>query len=348
MPNSGDTSVRLDLPYIQPAQAQKHVTHNEALHRLDALVQMTLVELGAETPPAEPAPGDIHGLGATPQGAWAGQAGKLAHWDGSGWNFIVPRDGWRGYDLLARRAVVHDGTDWQADLPDLAGLDGVGINTGWDGVNRLSLASQASLFSHEGTGGHQLKVNKAGAADTASLLFQTGFSGRAEMGTAGNDAFSIKVSADGTAWRDAFRADPATGTVDIAGKRAYHRGNVLGTAGQTGGLPTGALIERAANANGEYVRFADGTQICTVSRSPAITTGAHGPLQRSTSDFGAWTFPAAFASAPTVVANIESSNEWASCGIALSSGISGVIIFAVNPLNAITRTVRVTATGRWF
>ena len=40
-----ETSPRLDLPYIQPSQAQKHVTHNESLQRLDALVQMTVLAL---------------------------------------------------------------------------------------------------------------------------------------------------------------------------------------------------------------------------------------------------------------------------------------------------------------
>jgi hypothetical protein len=43
----------------------------------------------------------------------------------------------------------------------------------------------------------------------------------------------------------------------------YTMGNVLGTVSQLEGVPTGAIIERGSNANGEYVRFADGTQVCT-------------------------------------------------------------------------------------
>ncbi|MCZ4352271.1 DUF2793 domain-containing protein [Roseovarius aestuarii] len=46
-----DNSPRLGLPYLQPSQAQKHVTHNEALQRLDALVQLSVVALNVETPP---------------------------------------------------------------------------------------------------------------------------------------------------------------------------------------------------------------------------------------------------------------------------------------------------------
>ena len=49
-----ESSPRLALPYLQPSQAQKHVTHNEALLRLDAIVQLALEAMGAEVPPMEP------------------------------------------------------------------------------------------------------------------------------------------------------------------------------------------------------------------------------------------------------------------------------------------------------
>lgn len=42
----------------------------------------------------------------------------------------------------------------------------------------------------------------------------------------------------------------------------YHKGNILGTVSQSGGVPTGAIIERGSNANGEYVKFADGRLEC--------------------------------------------------------------------------------------
>jgi streptogramin lyase len=83
-----------------------------------------------------------------------------------------------------------------------------------DAVNRLTVAAPATLLNHAGSG-HQLKLNKATVADTASLLFQTGFSGRAEMGTAGTDAFGIKVSANGSVWFMALEADGATGRVTL-------------------------------------------------------------------------------------------------------------------------------------
>ncbi|MFC3119936.1 DUF2793 domain-containing protein [Jhaorihella thermophila] len=58
-----DLSPRLGLPYLLPSQAQKHVTHNEALRLLDALVQLTVESFEALTPPASPADGECHALG---------------------------------------------------------------------------------------------------------------------------------------------------------------------------------------------------------------------------------------------------------------------------------------------
>lgn len=100
------------------------------------------------------------------------------------------------------------------DLPPLQNLDGIGINATSDTVNRLSLSAEATLLSHDGAG-HQLKLNKAGASDTASLLFQSDWSGRAEMGLADSDDFSVKVNGDGTAWQEAITIDRTTSTVAL-------------------------------------------------------------------------------------------------------------------------------------
>ncbi len=53
-----DQTPNLNLPYILPAQAQKHVTHNEAIRALDALVQLCALDRDLATPPPSPADGD--------------------------------------------------------------------------------------------------------------------------------------------------------------------------------------------------------------------------------------------------------------------------------------------------
>jgi hypothetical protein len=64
-------------------------------------------------------------------------------------------------------------------------------------------------------------LNKAAPTDTASLLFQTGFSGRAEMGTSGSDDFAIKVSPDGNTFRTALSIDADNGAVQFQTGQNY-------------------------------------------------------------------------------------------------------------------------------
>ena len=91
----------------------------------------------------------------------------------------------------------------------------IGINgASTDATNKLAINSAASLFNHDGNG-HQIKLNKAAAGDTASVLYQTGFSGRAEFGTTGDDDFHVKVSPDGSTWFEAILADKDTGKVSF-------------------------------------------------------------------------------------------------------------------------------------
>ncbi|MEL6641500.1 MAG: DUF2793 domain-containing protein [Pseudomonadota bacterium] len=211
-----ETSPRLALPFIQPAQAQKHVTHNEAIERLDIIVQLTVVDVDATTPPASPSEGQTWALGPAPNGAWADQDGTLACYRGGGWMFLQPQTGWRAYCAADAQMRLYDGINWVVDdggTVSFDNLQGVGINATADATNRLSVAAEATLLNNEGAG-HQLKINKAGASDTASLLFQSAFSGRAEMGLAGTDDFSVKVG-DGSVWYTGFTVQGTDGKVQV-------------------------------------------------------------------------------------------------------------------------------------
>ena len=210
-----DLSPNLALPLLLPAQAQKHVTHNEALALLDLLVQLRVQRFDARTPPEAPGDGEVHAVGAGATGAWAGQDGRLAAWMGGGWVFVAPREGWRAWDVAGAEVRVHADGAWRPleALPP-GTVERLGVNATSDAGNRLAVAAPATLLTHEGAG-HQLKIDKAATGDTASLLFQTGFSGRAEMGTAGSDDWSIKVSADGGSWNDAIVVDKDSGHIAV-------------------------------------------------------------------------------------------------------------------------------------
>lgn len=498
---SEETTVVLALPLIQPAQAQKHVTHNEAMRLLDLIVQLSVESRSLTVPPASPAEAERHIVPTGATGAWAGQAGRIAVQTQGAWEFLEPAEGWQAFVRDEGQMARRGPGGWTTMAEETQRMAALGIAADADAQNRLSVSAPATLFNHAG-GGHQVKLNKAAPAETASLLYQTGFSGRAEMGLAGTDAFSVKVSADGTTWTEAmvvapgsgvpvlpqgvglaagtaalpalhFAADAATGlhapaagqigfsaagatrmqlaatqlqvnvpvagtavtqsTVDpTAGRlmkvgdfglggtppnwptadlndtagapsglyysgtalnrpagagwvlqgangatngwqwffsitqpgqafyrarsaagwsawaRLYSAQSVLGAVSQSGGVPAGALIERGSNANGDYVRFADGTQLCTVAGlSSASVDAARGALFRSPASVG-WTFPAAFSTAPVLQFGPVSD---ADCWIVGNSAAT-VTAASVRVMSAVTKpaavTFGLTATGRWF
>lgn len=369
-----ETTTRLGLPLMAAAQAQKHVTHNEALELIDSAVQLVLDATGTQSPPADPQVGETHAIGEAPTGSWTDYAGYIAQWQSTQWIFVLPKAGWRAWHHPSGMMLVFDGNEWSDALQN---LQGIGISAISDSTNKLTVASAASLFTHLGAG-HQIKVNKSTQSETASLLFQSDWSGHAEMGLAGDNDFRVKVSADGSNWVDAIGFDAATGTAngaavqshpfdtaqdrllktgafglgatdDISGaitdgdtylgngfyygagdtanfssfpsssssygpflnlnsrldettvstrrmffegsvpvvsasddngatwgnaNRLYGQENIVGAVSENAGQPTGAIIESGENANGQFIRWADGTQFCTNSNAPITTDPA--------------------------------------------------------------------------
>jgi len=299
----------LALPYILAAQAQKHVTHNEAIRAIDCLVHLSVASRTLTEPPASPDNGSRYIVAAGAGGSWAGHDGKVAAYQDGAWAFYAPKTGWCAWIEDDEKLRVWSGSDWivavsggggggieapvaNADLasmpagtikgnntggsakakdltateatamldvavgsgtghskglvPDPGGSAGtakflredmswaappsgggdiewptayddlghVGINATADSTNVLAIKGPASLFDNGGAG-HQQKINKKTAGDTASVLYQTNYSGRAEMGLAGDDDFHFKVSPNGSTWYEAIKIDQTTGRVDF-------------------------------------------------------------------------------------------------------------------------------------
>ncbi len=232
-----DQTANLALPYILPSQAQKHVTHNEALQRLDAAVQLTIHQQ-LTAPPATPAEGDCYLVLPDATAAWAGKDGQLAMRQDAAWLYLSPKNGWCALFRESGDLRSFDGATWQAiSLRSDQSVAMIGVNAAPDNTNRLAVSSPASLFSHEGHG-HQLKLNKAAVGETGTILFQTGWAGRAELGLAGNDDFSIKVSSDGSSWKTALRIS-GTGIVETPERPAAAASRTAGTATPASGSLTG-------------------------------------------------------------------------------------------------------------
>jgi hypothetical protein len=210
-------TVHLALPYIAAAQAQKHVTHNEALRILDALVLLTVKDRDLSSPPGTPAEGDRYLVNPTGSGEFSGKDNQIAHYRDGTWGFHAPQDGWLCYVEDEATFVAFDSGVW---MPLFQNVPLLGIGTVADATNPFSAKLNNVLWTarYDGEGGDgslRYKFNKEDAADTVSMLFQTDWSGRAEIGLIGDNKLRAKVSADGSAWKDVVTIDESTGHIGL-------------------------------------------------------------------------------------------------------------------------------------
>lgn len=264
-----DSTENTGLPYIWPAQAQKHVTHNEALRILDTIVQAGVTSRSMQAPPDTPAGGERYIVPEGAGGIWSGQTHALASFRDGAWAFHAPGPGWLVWIADERMLAVWDGSAWtgvEETMSSLAGVtpladgtyDRIGINgAAADPVNRLSVRTEAVLFDSThasqagGSGDCRVKINKNGTTATASQIFQNAYSGRVEIGLAGDDSFRIRVSPDGTQWNDVMVLEGDTGHVGIG--QAQTGTITLNGNGVVAGMPAGGARGKGSlNAEAVY------------------------------------------------------------------------------------------------
>ncbi|MDP2061926.1 MAG: DUF2793 domain-containing protein [Phaeovulum sp.] len=129
-------TTRMALPLLQPAQAQKHVTVNEALMRLDGLVNLVLESRSIALPPTTVPNGQCFGVPLGAVNAWAGQGGRVAIGTNGGWVFVAPQFGWRAFIADEGRSALHDGTDWAAGALTLS-PHGAGLLAGVSEIDHV-------------------------------------------------------------------------------------------------------------------------------------------------------------------------------------------------------------------
>jgi hypothetical protein len=214
----------LALPQLAADQAQKHVSVNEALFDLDALVQLAVLDRSLSAPPGSPAQGARYIVAASPTGAWTGHAGHIAAWLDGAWRFFVPGTGWLAWAVDEAALLAWNGSAWVDALAAVSAIQNLallGIRTTADTTNRLAVKSDAVLLSHDdvtpGTGHLRVTLNKSAAAKDASFTFQDAFSTRALFGLLGDDDFSVKVSPDGSTFYLGVSIDKDTGHVGLGG-----------------------------------------------------------------------------------------------------------------------------------
>ena len=196
----------------------------------------------------------------------------------------------------------------------------------------VSSASDAVRITQTGAGNSFVVEDSANPDSTPFVVTTTG-----DVGI-GITAPTTKLDVVGTA--------NAT-NMTRGGSQVYSRDNILAAVSQAAGVPTGGIIERGSSANGEYIRYADGTMICVIYAAGTQTTlTASGTIFRAT-NASTWTFPSTFAVAPAVSGMAEENNaRWVAFDLPTTTGV------AFRHLNSLsspaTVNTRLMAIGRWF
>ncbi len=133
-----ETTDHYALPLLQVAQAQKEVTHNEAIAGLDALVHLAVETATLAIPPVAPVIGQAWIVAAAASGSWAGHAGDIASYGTAGWRYFVPREGCVAWLRDLQRFAVRTAAGWRDD-----GWPASGVRIG----TRLALSGTAATVT---------------------------------------------------------------------------------------------------------------------------------------------------------------------------------------------------------
>ena len=266
------------MPEIAESQANKYITHNEALRRMEAL-SFRVLSRTTTAEPASPADGDSYIIPASATGAnWAGQDGNVGYYDGSVWHFVTAFEGLGDLWVMDEdRELRYDGTDW-IDSAAFA-LDRAN-HTGTQPLSTISDAGTAAAADLARDGGTVVESDIVNTFTTRQVLESTSpeitfietdgalNKKRWDVVAAGEKLLLQTVNDDGSnqvAFLEFLRSGAANFT----------------TMPQVGGDP---IVEEGSNSNGYYARFASGLQICTTGNIPLLG-GASGLV---------WNYPAAF------------------------------------------------------
>lgn len=216
-----ETTPLLALPLIASAQAQKHVTHNEALARLDALAQLAVHDRHRTVPPGAPIAGDRHLVATAAGGAWAGQDGRIALYE-DGWTFLVPRAGWRVFLADERATLVHTGAGW-SDL--LAG-------TSSGGAVALRAVEEELVL--------------AGAAVASTILIPNraiclGVASRTVTAVTGATAYEVGIAGETSKFGGLLSIAAGASNIGVIGPQAFYADTPLRVTALGGGFTGGRV-----------------------------------------------------------------------------------------------------------
>lgn len=220
-------SLHLGLPFLEAAQAQKHVSVNEALRRLDAAVQLVVVSRVLTSPPGSPDEGARYIAGASADGAWTGHDGEIAVWSDGAWDWFTPQTGWRAFDVTDGCFVYFTGAGWAAE----------------PGGSGAASAHGAATTFHIIEADHTLG---AGASNDTSFVIPDraivfGVTGRVLTGVTGATSWSLGVAADASRYGSGIGASAGSTVVGPSGPVTYWSATPLRLTAAGGDFTGGVL-----------------------------------------------------------------------------------------------------------
>ena len=198
-----DTS-RLSLPVIEAAQAQKHVTHNEALTLLDALTQLAVESRTLTAPPGTPVDGACYIPAASATGAWSGWDGQLAVYSG-GWFRIVPVAGLKAWVRAERLTVTFEDGVWR---------DGIALTAHGGRVTLRAKEEELTL-----TGAYVETADAAFIPDRAIVL---GVASRTTLAITGATSYGVGIAGEATKFGNLLGVALGSSNIGVIGPTAFY------------------------------------------------------------------------------------------------------------------------------
>jgi hypothetical protein len=229
---SNDATPRLSLPIVAAGQAQKHITVNEALGKLDGLVQLAVQSRTVAAQPGSPADGAIHILptGATGASWFDKAAGLLArHADGV-WETLTPAAGWLAWIIDEGLALIHDGENWTPLSSTFKNL--TAARSPFFAATRFEILEQ--------------EVTLSGASVATTVMIPSravvlGVSTRTSVAITGATSYSCGVSGDAAKFGASLGVAKNASNVGVIGPTAYYADTPVVITAAGGGFTGGKV-----------------------------------------------------------------------------------------------------------
>jgi hypothetical protein len=215
---------RLKLPAIEAAQAQKHVTHNEALTLLDCLVQLTVESRALTAPPVSPAEGAVYIPSTGASGAWSGWDNQLALYSGGGWQRIAAVSGVKAWVKAERLTLTYEDGDWR---------DGVAL-TAHGG--RVTLRAKEEELTLSGA-----YVETAEAAFIPNRAVVLGVAARTTLAITGATSYAVGIAGEANKFGDLLGTSLGATNIGVIGPTAFYANTRVRVTANGGGFSGGKV-----------------------------------------------------------------------------------------------------------